>query len=111
MKSKMGAVSLQDLLPVAMLLIVATVAIAIGADVITSIQDDQVDTSVSNCGTNATGGSGGTLSYTNCSYAYNISGYGLQAEDEFGSWLDTIALVIAAAIIISVLVSSFAMGR
>lgn len=83
------ALGLRDLLPVALLMVVATIAISIGADVIDNVQDDQ----------------------TADSYAYNISGYGLEAQEEMGGWLDTIALVVAAAIIIGVLVQSFAMGR
>jgi len=79
------AYRLQDLLPVALILVVATIGIAVGADVLTSIQGDQ----------------------TADSYAYNITDYGLQAQDELGSWLDTIALIVAAAIIIGVLVTSF----
>jgi hypothetical protein len=78
----------QDLLPVALILVVATIGIAVGADVITEIQADQ----------------------TSGTYAYNISGYGLEAQDELGSWLDTIALIVAAAIIIGVLVTSFMVG-
>lgn len=83
------AYTLRDLLPIALLIVVSTIAISIGADVIDNVQTDQI---------------------TN-SYAHNISTYGLEAHDELGSWLDTIALVVAAAIIIGVLISSFAMGR
>ena len=80
--------SLRDLLPVAMIFVVATIAISIGADVIDSVQDDQ----------------------TSGSYAYNVSTNGLTGMDELGSWLPTIALVVAAAIVIGVLIYSFRMG-
>ena len=79
------AYRIQDLLPVALILVVATIGIAVGADVLTEIQNDQ----------------------TANSYAHNTSNYGLEAQDELGSWLDTIALIVAAAIIIGVLVTSF----
>ena len=79
---------LRDLLPIALLFVVATIAISIGADVIDNVQEDQTDNS----------------------YAYNVSGYGLTGMDELGSWLPTIALVVAAAIVIGVLVFSFQMG-
>lgn len=80
---------LQDLLPVALIFVVATIAISIGADVIDNVQTDQ----------------------TADSYASNVSGYGLEAMAELGSWLPTLALVVAAAIVIGVLVFSFAFGR
>jgi len=83
------AFKLQDILPVGMLLVVTAIALSIGADVIDDVQADQ----------------------TADSYAYNISDYGLQAQDELGSWMDTLALVVVAAIIIGTLITSFAMGR
>lgn len=78
---------LRDLLPIALVFVVATIAISIGADVIDSVQDDQ----------------------TADSYAYNVSTNGLTGMDELGSWLPTLALVVAAAIVIGVLVYSFSM--
>ena len=57
------------------------VVIAVGADVLGDIQADQVaDT-----------------------YAYNASASGLESLDTLGGWLPTIALVIAASIVIGVL--------
>jgi hypothetical protein len=99
-----------DLLPVALILVVATIGIAVGGgEVLSSFQSNYVDNSLA-CGTNSTGGSSGTLLYSNCSYAYNITDSGLEGQDELGSWLDTIALIIAAAIIIGVLITSFMVG-
>jgi len=80
---------LRDLLSVGLILVVATIAIAIGADVIDEVQDDQ----------------------TANSYAANVSSNGLQSMDELGSWLPTIALVVAASIIIGTLVYSFAFRK
>jgi len=102
------AFKIQDLLPVGLLLVVTTIALSIGANVLSNVQADQVD-DVVGCGLNSTGGTSGTLLYTNCSYSYNISNYGLQAQDELGSWMDTLALVVVAAIIIGTLITSFAM--
>jgi len=96
-KNKTAQYSLQDLLPVALLLVVAAIGIAVGADVLDSIQSDYV-TGAANCNSTST---------TACGYAYNITNSGLEAQDELGSWLDTIALIVAAAIIIGVLVTSF----
>lgn len=79
---------LRDLLPVALIFVVATIAISIGADVIDNVQASQ----------------------TSGTAAYNVSDFGLGAMEELGSWLPTLALVVAAAIVIGVLVFSFAMG-
>jgi hypothetical protein len=56
---------LQDLLPVALIFVVATIGIAIGADILTSVQDGQVADGVS----------------------YNVSGFGLSSLTELGTWL------------------------
>lgn len=82
------AYTLRDLLPIALIMAVAIIATAISADVVADVQEDQVANSV----------------------AYNISGYGLEGLAELGSWFPTIALVVAAAIIIGILVLSFAYG-
>lgn len=80
---------LGDLLPIALIFVVATLAIGIGADVIDNVQDDQ----------------------TTDGFAYNVSQDGLSGMSELGGWLPTLALVVAAAIVIGVLVSAFAFGR
>lgn len=80
---------LEDLLPVALLFVVATIAISIGADIIGNIQDSQ----------------------TADGAAYNVSGYGLDGMLELGSWVPTLALVVAASIVIGVLVFSFTFRR
>lgn len=78
--------TIRDLLPLALLMTVSIIAVSIGADVVDSVQEDQ----------------------TSGSYAYNISSNGLEGINELGSWFPTIALVVAAAIVIGVLVYSFA---
>lgn len=88
---------LEDLLPVALLFVVATIAISIGAQIINTIQDDYV-TGAAGCNSTNT---------TACGEAYDTSGYGLDAMTELGSWIPTLALVVAASIVIGVLVFSF----
>lgn len=78
---------LRDLMPIALIFVVATIATSIGADVVTDVRDDQ----------------------TANSYARNISTAGLDGLWELGSWYPTLALVVAAAIVIGVLVYSFSM--
>ena len=82
------AFKLQDLLPIAIILTVGVIAITIGADIVQSINDGQTTGSV----------------------AENVSWQGLEAFQELGSWLPTIALIVAAALVIGILVSSFAFG-
>ena len=93
---------LEDLLPVALLFVVATIAISIGADIISSVQTGMVT---------GTAGCSAATNYTMCGYAYNTSGYGLEGMVELGSWVPTLALVVAASIVIGVLVFSFTFRR
>ncbi len=44
---------------------------------------------------------------TASSYAYNITSQGLEGAETFGDWLPTIAVVIAAAVVISVITLYF----
>ena len=80
---------LQDLLPVAILLGVTIVGLTVVADIVTDINADQTAGSV----------------------AANVSGEGLNALQELGSWTPTLALVVAAALIIGILISAFAFGK
>lgn len=80
-RSKKGAMTLGDLAPAAIAFVFVAVVIAIGADVLASIQSGQ----------------------TSGSQAYNATGEGLSALGELGSFLPTVALVIAAAVVIGVL--------
>ncbi len=71
-----------DLLPLAITFVVVAVAISLGAQVLSDIQDTQ----------------------TTDDYAYNATGYGLSSMNTLAKWLPTIALVIVIAVIIGVLI-------
>ena len=71
-----------SLLPLSITIVVVVVALAIGADLLGTIQGTQ----------------------TTNSMAYNISGYGLESLGTFGQWMPTIALVVVLAVIISILI-------
>lgn len=73
--------ALEAMAPAAIAFVFIAIVIAIGADVLTDIQGDQVADSE----------------------AYNASEAGLDSLTELGGWLPTIALVVAAAIVIGVL--------
>jgi len=85
--------NIQDLAPIAIAFVFIAVVIGVGSTVLESIQTNQV-TNVAGCNsTNTTG----------CGVAYDASASGLEGLGELGGWLPTIALVVAAAIVIGVL--------
>lgn len=100
---KKGAMTLGDLAPVAIAFVFVAVVIGVGATLLSNIQTSQGYGTTASCGLNSTGGTGGTILYTSCSTAANATGQGLVSVDELASWLPTIALVIAASIVIGVL--------
>jgi len=91
--TKKGAMTLSDLAPVAIAFVFVAIVIGVGADVLADVQADQV---TNTAGCNAT-------VKTSCGTAYNSTGEGLTSLGELSSWLPTIALVVAAAIVIGVL--------
>jgi len=91
--------TVKDLLPVGLILTVSIIALTIGAQVVNDVQDDYV-TGAAGCNSTDTSA---------CGYAFNASESGMEGLDEMGSWFPTIGLVVAAAIVIGVLVYSFAM--
>lgn len=91
--SKRGAMTLTDLGPVAIAFVFVAVTIGVGADVLADIQANEV-TGAAGCNSTVT---------TSCGSAYNATGDGLTSLGELSGWMPTIALVIAAAIVIGVL--------
>lgn len=81
MRMNKKGMTLSDLGPAAIAFVFIAIVLAIGADVITSVGADAV----------------------NNSGADNATTQGLQAVEEMSTWLPTIALVIAAAVVIGVL--------
>jgi hypothetical protein len=73
--------NISDLAPIAIAFVFIAVVLGVGATVLTSIQSGQ----------------------TVDSYSYNSSSNGLSSIAELSGWLPTIALVVAAAIVIGVL--------
>jgi type II secretory pathway component PulF len=84
-RSKKGF-TVQDMLPLAIILVVVAIGIGLGAQVLGSIRDDQ----------------------TSGTYEYNASTNGLDGLDTFSEYIPTIALVVVAAIVIGVLVTYLA---
>ncbi len=96
--NKKGQLGIQSLGAVAIILIVAAIIIAIGAEILDNVQTQiEGDTTGGDslvCGLNGTA-------------AYNATCGGLAGANTFGDWLDTIALIIVAAIVIGIIATSF----
>ena len=82
---------LKDLLPAGIAIVVAGIAISVGADLTTTLQNQH----------NA----------TSDAYAERVAhGVALNASmglSEIGSWFGTIGLIVAAAVVIGILVTAF----
>ena len=79
---------LQDLAGIAIIFVVVAIVVSIGADVLTEVRTGKTTSSVE----------------------YNASQYGLEGLEELGSWLPTIAIIVAAAVIIGIITMYFTMG-
>ena len=82
----------------AIVLVVAAIIISIGAQVLDGVQSNVRDGATNGptlvCGING-------------SSAFNSTCGGLSGTEIFGDWLDTIALIIVAAVVIGIIASSF----
>lgn len=84
---KKAVMKVNDILPLAIILTLAVVAFTVGGAILEGIRDDQGN--------------------ANISTGYNVSTHGMDSVQTIASWFPTIALVIAAALVIGVLISSF----
>jgi len=71
---------------IALAFVTVAIILAMGGEVLSQVQSSQTANSTS----------------------YNITGKGLTGMTTFGDWLPTIAIVIAAAVIIGIIVAYFA---
>ena len=94
MMKKKNGFTVEELLPLSIAFVVVTIAIAMGANVLSQIQAGEV-TGVAGCNATVT---------TGCGYSYNATDNGLASLDELSSWLPTIALIVAAAVIIGIII-------
>lgn len=84
---------LNQLGAVAILIVFFAIVATVGINIVGTVQDDAV-TGVAGC--NAT-------ARTACGYDYNATVAGIDGLDELAGWTPLIALVVAAAVVISVL--------
>ena len=83
-KSK-KAIGVENLLTYGILMVAVAIVLGFGAQILADIQATQ----------------------TSGTAAYNSSAGGLNATNTFASWLDNIALIIVAAVIIGIIIGSF----
>jgi hypothetical protein len=84
----MKGIGIGELSSIALAFVVVAVTISIGATILSSTQTGQ----------------------TTNSYAYNATGYGLTGTNTLATWLQTIAVIIAAAVVIGIIVNAFRTG-
>jgi len=87
LKDKKG-LNLGDAPAAVIMLVVIAIVLGIGASILTTVQTGQTTNSI----------------------AYNASGYGLTGVNTFSQWVPTIAIVLAASLVIG-LVMAYLMGR
>jgi len=99
---------MRDLIPYGVAFVVLAVTLSVGTSIVGTTQLAFTgEAGVPNCGTNATGGSEGTIAYTGCADDYTIAGNGLTALVTLSSWQNIIAITLAAAVIIGGLLLYF----
>ena len=105
MKTKYAEFQIQDMLPIAMTLVVTGIGVAFGLNVMSDVRDDFVtQNSAANCGLNSTGGTGGTIGYSACGIEYNATGSAIEGVAKIPEKMPLIATVIVAALLIGILV-------
>ena len=92
--------TIQDIIPIAIVFVVATIAISYGATVLANLKASQVAGQAVTATCNSSSGV-----YTGCGYAYNATGKGEESLWNLATNLPLIALIIVAAIIIGVLIT------
>ena len=83
---------LKDLLPAALAILVAGIAISIGSEITTDVASGHN----SNCS---------VAGFAECT-SYNVAANATDGLGEMGSWFGTIGLVLAAAVVIGVIMAA-----
>ena len=98
LKNKKGQYGVGALGGLAIVLVVAAIIISVGAEILDGVQNEVTGASGYTCGLSGTS-------------AFNATCGGLAGTEIFGDWLDTIALIIVAAVVIGIIASSFGRQR
>ena len=83
--NKKGMYTVSALGTLAIILVVAAIVIAMGGQILDDIQDE----------------------FTPDTYAYNATSGGLEGIQTFSEWLDTVSLILVAAVVIGIIATSF----
>jgi hypothetical protein len=97
---------LNELIPIAITFVATGILVSFGLSIQSDVKDDFV-VLAANCGQNSSGGSGGTISYDACGYAYNATVNAQQANSNLSAKLPILATVIIASIVVAVLIKAF----
>ena len=89
-------------------LVIVAILAAFGQDIVGDVRDDYKTTS---CGLNSTGGTGGAILYTGCSYEANTTLYGQQGVDNMSKKFPTLGTVVIAGILIATLIGFLAFRK
>lgn len=97
-------ISLNEVIPIGITLIVIGVSLSVGTDVLTTFEGSQCPaTSAYDVATGECQYTGNTSVINTSSFAFNASRQGTEGLIEFAGWQDTWAVVIALAVIVGVL--------
>jgi hypothetical protein len=88
MKCRKGALDVSSLAPLVIMFGLVAIIISVGGSILAQVQTQQTANSV----------------------AYNASTNGLSGITTMAAWLPTIAVVIAAAVVIGIIISHFRQG-
>ena len=104
MEKKIARFNIQDMLPIALTLVVTGIGIAYGLNVMGDMRDDFVaeETLTASCNNSLNGGTGSV--YTGCGSSYNASEDAISGVAKLPEKMPIIVNVIVAAIIIGILV-------
>jgi len=103
MEKKIAEFQIQDILPIGLTLVVTGIGIAYGLNILGETKDDFFVRGVA-CGTNSTGGTGGTILYTGCDADYTAASNTVVGVGKLPEKMPLIVNVIVAAIIIGILI-------
>jgi hypothetical protein len=96
------ALTVQSLMPLSIALVVFVIVVGLGGTILAEISEGQCDSVNATSKTCLSGDS---------KVGYNITQDGLLGVDQLGSWTETIAIVIAAAVIIGIITAFFVVRK
>ncbi len=121
--SKKASLTLGEVPTAVITLVVLALMIAIGATILATGQPNQCSGlasgtvgnyyayNASGSACNLLNATGTRLDYYNGGVAYNASGFGLSGMQTFGQWIPTLAIVLAASVVVGLVFAYLLMKR